>query len=262
MKKISILGWVWISFIASQVFGIIIQESFVIADDLWWPFRWITNWQISDQNKFYLLIRYGLMLFIYFFLIYGLVAFIKKVFRKSDSDATQVYLFERELTAALEAAFDPNPNAAIVSNEVKRLFEEIKNRIARFYNVKSDRIRVHMFFLDEQSGLHELSRMRWGASITPQQEDIDKDALRIMVGNQQNDKAIARWTNADQQFPSGDTKVYLLVRNLGHPTLGLLISFRDPIDVDSKLDKLSVEVTPMTLLGYVDRIRNIVVNYV
>ncbi len=240
-------------FIITQILAVTIQESYVLANLLLTPFTWIQNWQPDQNNKFLLLLRYDVILIFYILFIYAIWE-IKNIFWGKQKTSR---FYEDELAATLEAVYDNNRNRDQVKYQVKSLFDKIVNEIATDCGVSKNRYRAVVVHRDFQQNENKFSNLSWGNEISSQQEQYDRNALEVFLTN---NGTIAYWTNVQEQFPNGDVKTYLFVRNLDAFRMGCLLAFSEDIP-KSVLDKLKDKDTPMTLIGHVDKIFDVIVNY-
>ncbi|CAH0343978.1 hypothetical protein [Bacillus sp. CECT 9360] len=249
-----------ILFFVSQMAAITIQESYVLANILWAPFSAITNWSLPAETdpyyKFISLIRFDIILFVYAVLITSIVIVFKALFINKKS---QPYEFEQELATALEAAYDDSLPTDTVRREVRHLFDQIKKQITNFVGVNENNVRAVMVYQTPGMASPMFSKMTWGSPITQEQKQLDDLAFKLLL---QGGRSHTLWPDAKPQLPNGDAESYLLVRNVGDYRLGFLFAFKAKLSLsEEKLDKLKVEVAPITLLGHIDKILNVIVNY-
>ncbi|KFN04102.1 hypothetical protein D0U04_20860 [Bacillus clarus] len=249
-----------LGFITLQLVAITIQEAYVVADFLWKPFAAIHNWKLpinSDPNfKLLALLKFDTILALYALFI-GAALLIAKSLKNSQS---QLYSFEEELSAALEAVDNGSLTPDAVNGEVKRLFTRIKKGVSNIVNIDDNKVRAVVAYQDNVTASQVFSKMTWGNSITSQQEKWDEAAMRVLLAG---GKSHVFWPHPKSTMPDGDAEAYLLVRNVGEEyRLGILFVFNVPVTIsEDKWNRLMLEMAPITLLGHVDKVRNIVVNY-
>ncbi|MBK5443251.1 hypothetical protein [Peribacillus sp. TH24] len=255
-------GWIISAgiFIVIQMAAITVQEAYVFADFLWGPFSAITNWELPEASSPYFkivsLLRFDVIMILYTLLIGAFIIVLMKIL---GSKKLPPYPFEEELAAALEAVYDTSLPSSTIDREVKKLFDQIRKQISSFTGIRGDKIRAVVVYQKPGMSNPVFSKMTWGPQITQQQIDWDDLALKIL---QQGGRSHVLWPSAKESIPNGDAESYLLVRNIGEYRLGILFAFKVSVNLtEDELDKLKVEVAPITLLGHIDKILDIVVKY-
>lgn len=175
-------------------------------------------------------------------------------------------LFHEEMAAAVMALEQEQPNRTEQQQVVKDLFERIVDRMRDIYKLNTNDFRAIAIIPDPSTPGDEkgviFTNFGFGKTtgLSEQQKVWDLDAAKFIL----EDKVTThtKWIEFKRQRPNGDAETVILIRNIGKLRLGLFVAITKPgVKIEENWLEFEQSTYLATMLGHVDSIVEIVVNY-
>jgi len=172
-------------------------------------------------------------------------------------------LFHEEMAATIQAIEAQQSDPAQMQVSVKLLFERIVDRMRGIFQLDSGDFRavaIRENPLDENEVIFTNFGFGTFTGLSEQQRKWDLDAARFML--EEKLTTHIKWLEFKRQRPGGDAETILLIRNIGRLRLGLFIVITKPgVKIEENWSEFEQSTYLATMLGHVDKIVEVVVNY-
>ncbi|QYR21092.1 hypothetical protein KZ483_25800 [Paenibacillus sp. sptzw28] len=172
-------------------------------------------------------------------------------------------LFHNEMAAAIQVLEQEESNSAEMDSTVKQLMERIVDRMREIFSLNSADFRAIAIRPDPEDEKDVIfTKMQFGKTddLSEQQKGIDKDAAKFML--EEKLTTHTKWLRFKEHRPKGNAETVILIRNIGMLRLGLFIAItRADIKIEENWPEFEQSTYLATMLGHVDKLVEVVVNY-
>jgi hypothetical protein len=172
-------------------------------------------------------------------------------------------LFHHEMAAAIQVLEKETIDSAEVNDAVRQLMERIVDRMREIFSLNSGDFRAIAIRPDPSDEKDVIfTRMRFGQADAQSelQEEIDKGAAKSML--EEKLTTHTKWLRFKEHRPKGDADTVILIRNIGKLRLGLFVAIRrSDVRIEENWPEFEQSTYLATMLGHVDKLVEVVVNY-
>lgn len=172
-------------------------------------------------------------------------------------------LFHNEMAAAMQALEEDAADKAGTELVVKRLFERMIDQMRDIFDLAGSDFRANAIRPDPNDSLGVIfTNFGFGKTegISEQQKKWDEDAAKFML--EEKFTTHTKWIDFKRQRPRGDAETVILIRNIGKHRLGLFIAItKANVAIEEKWSEFEQSTYLATMLGHVDKLVEVVVNY-
>jgi hypothetical protein len=229
------------------------------------PFKWVVGLApTKDWPKWFLFSFWFWTYVSMIYLIFVLIRWVRyKWFVQEEYVMPPRVLFHQEMAATIQALEEEKTEEAETRLVVKQLYERIIDRMREIYGLNAGDFRAIAIRPDpnDEKGVI-FTNFGFGKTdgLSAQQKSWDEDAAKFML--EEKLTTHTKWIEFKRQRSRGDAETVILIRNIGKLRLGLFVAItKSGVKIEENWSEFEQSTYLATMLGHVDKLVEIVVNY-